>query len=216
MTCFNAKTFLLTALILAGSAGMTGASADCRDVVRDTEGQIVHSSNGQCVRTQWTSDRDACAPQYVAQQTVTQQRQERHETRTAEGLTQEDRTVYFAFNRSVLTPEAKERLDTLVDVLKSNDSIKQASIVGYADRIGSVSYNERLSQKRAETVRDYLVANGYTNARVTATRWVGKSEPSTSCSTRETRPQLIKCLHNDRKVEVEIEYSSGEQAPDGR
>ena len=53
----------------------------------------------------------------------------------------------------------KARLDTLANVLKSDQSVKEAKIVGYADRIGSVSYNEQLSQKRAETVRDYLIAH---------------------------------------------------------
>jgi OOP family OmpA-OmpF porin len=213
MMHLNTKIFILAGLVLAGSAGMTRAEADCRDVVRDMEGQTIHSSNGNCVRTQWTADQDACAPQLVVEQKTVTRRQE---TRTTAMPTQEERTVYFEFNHATLTPEAKERLDSLVNVLKSNDSVKEAGIVGYADRIGSVSYNERLSQKRAEAVRDYLVANGYTNARVTATRWVGKSEPSTNCSARETHAQLVACLHNDRKVEVEIEYLSEEQTPDAR
>lgn len=198
MICLNVKTLLLAGLFLASSTGMVNAEANYHDVVRDTEGQTIHSTNGNCVRTKWITNQDCCCdgqPQYVAQQ-----------TRSAVELTQEERTVYFQFNRSVLSPGTKRRLDTLVNVLKSNQSVKEAKIVGYADRIGSVSYNDRLSQKRAETVRDYLIANGYTNARVTETRWVGESEPSTNCSASEARPQLIECLQKDRRVEVEIEY----------
>lgn len=195
MTGLSAKLLVLTALLLVGSAGMTSAAADCRDVVRDTEGQIVHSTDGNCVRTTWMTDQDLCGPRCAKQW---------HGTRVA--LTQEERTVYFAFNRATLSPEAKERLDTLAEVLKSDQSVKEAKVVGYADRIGSVSYNDRLSQKRAEAVRDYLITRGYTNARVTETRWVGKSKPSTNCPATEKRPQLIECLQRDRRVEVEIEY----------
>jgi outer membrane protein OmpA-like peptidoglycan-associated protein len=209
MTYLNSKILMLTGLALVGSAGIANAEADYRDVVRDTGGQIVHSSNGNCVRTKWLTDQDLCAPQRLAQRTVSQ----RQETRTALGLTQDERTVYFNFNRAALSPEAKGRLDTLANVLKSDQSVKEAMIVGHADRIGSVSYNERLSQKRAETVRDYLVANGYTDARVTETRWVGKSEPTTNCPTAQPRAQMIKCLQNDRRVEVEIGYRQAGQTP---
>jgi OOP family OmpA-OmpF porin len=166
------------------------------------------------VRTKWLTDRDYCAPQRVTQQqrvvqkTVTPPQQ----MRTVASFTREERTVYFQFDRSALLPEAKERLDTLSTSLKADKSVKEAKIVGFADRIGSEAYNERLSQKRAETVRDYLIANGYTNARVTETRWVGESQPSTECPAA-TRTKLIACLQNDRRVEVEIGYVQEGQMP---
>jgi outer membrane protein OmpA-like peptidoglycan-associated protein len=206
MTYRNTKIFLLTALVLTGAAGLARAEANYHDVVRDSEDQIVYDSFGSCVRTKWMVDRDACAPQVMAQQTVKQQ------IRRTVALTQEDRTVYFAFDHASLSPEAKDRLNTLVNALKSNESVKEARVVGYADRIGSVAYNQRLSQKRAETVRDYLIANGYTDARVTETRWVGKSEPSTNCPAAAVSAQLIECLHNDRRVEVEIGYKDDRQS----
>ncbi len=210
MTYLNPKILMLTGLILVGSAGMAKAEIDYHAVVHTTDGQVVHSTDGQCVRSSSETGQDVCAPRQVAvqqttrrvvQQTVTQQ-----PVRAAATLTQEERTVYFQFNRAALSPESKQHLGTLANVLKADESVKEAKIVGYADRIGSASYNEKLSQKRAETVRDYLVANGYTNARVTETRWVGESEPSTSCPA-EKRSKLIECLHNDRKVEVEIGYT---------
>src|SRR5277367_2332846 len=102
MTCLNPSIFILAGLVLAGSAGMTSAQADCHDVVRDMEGQTVHSSNGNCVRTQWTADQDVCGSQHVVQQTTVGHWQE---TRTVSVPTQEERTVYFEFNRAALTPE---------------------------------------------------------------------------------------------------------------
>ena len=65
-------------------------------------------------------------------------------------------------------------------------------------------------------MRDYLIAKGTTNASVTATRWVGESEPSTNCPATHNRAQLITCLHNDRRVEVNIEYADHVQEPDAR
>jgi OOP family OmpA-OmpF porin len=206
MSRLNGNILMLAGLILIGAVSVARAEADNHAVVRDTEDQIVHSTNGNCVRTKWLNSRDLCAPELlIQQQDKREEIKKKQEARKAASLTREERTVYFDFDRSILSPAGKERLDTLVNVLKSDQSVKDAKIVGYADRIGSVSYNQRLSQKRATTVLNYLIANGYTNARVTETRWVGKSEPSTSCPAGKARSELIACLQNDRRVEVEIE-----------
>ena len=216
MTCRNAKILMLTAgAVFIGSCGMARAEADYRDVVRDSEGEIVHLENGTCVRTKWLTDRDLCAPQVVVAERQ-EKRAEQPVVRPVAEFSQEERTVYFSFDRFFLSSDARQRLDTLVSSLKSDRSVKSARIVGYADRIGSVSYNERLSQKRAETVRDYLIENDYTNASVTETRWVGKSQPSTNCAAGQGRTKLIACLQNDRRVEVEIEYIHEEPTPDTR
>lgn len=200
MACCNRRMLILSVLVLVASSHGVHAQMDPRDVVRDTEGQIVHATNGTCVRTKWLNDRDICAPQpVVVQETVTQ--------RTAAALTQEERTVYFEFDHSDLTQTAKDRLDTLADVLKSDQTVKEAKIVGYADRIGTASYNKRLSQKRAETVRSYLTSRGYLNARSIETRWVGKSKPATHCPPMKARTKLIQCLQDDRRVEVEIVFN---------
>ena len=57
-------------------------------------------------------------------------------------------------------------------------------------------------------MRDYLIARGYTNASVTKTRWVGKSEPITSCSKKLPHKKLVECLHADRRVQIEIVYKT--------
>ena len=213
MTYLNAKILILTGTLFIGSYGMAHAEVDYRDVVHDTNGRIVHLQNGTCVRTKWVTDKDACAPiQRIAPKPAPQIKT----SHTVLDLTQEDRTVYFKFNLSGLSDDTKQHLNTLARVLKSNESIKEAKIVGFADRIGSIDYNQKLSQKRAETVRDYLITQGYTPASVTETRWVGESEPSTNCPAMKNRTQLIRCLHNDRRVEVEVEYLDQEQIPNAR
>jgi len=189
------KLLATTALLLATTAcGYDGTMApytsDNHDVVRDSNGQIVHSTNGNCVRTQWLSDTDACP--------------------MGNEIVQAEKIVFFEFNRSNLTPKAQSDLNALAQALKANQTVKEVKIVGYADRIGSSAYNEKLSQKRAETVRNYLLAKGYANARVVDVRWVGESKPSTNCPAKASRAKQISCLKGDRRVEVEVEYLNKE------
>ena len=210
MAYSKARLLIMAGAILAGSAGAAYADNDNRDVLRSTNGEIVRSSNGNCVRTNWMTGQDACAPPVLmVQNTVVQES-------AAARLTQEQRTVYFNFNRYDLTPESTARLDTLVNVLKADKTVKEAKIVGYADRIGSAAYNDKLSQERAQSVLSYLVNNGYTNASVTETHWVGKSQPITNCPPMSSRNKLIACLQNDRRVEVDIVFFDNGAASGGQ
>jgi OOP family OmpA-OmpF porin len=155
--------------------------------VKDNRGQAVRTREGLCVITRWEGFDASCdAVRRV--------------------IALEDRTVYFEFNDSTLTPEARGKLDSLVTILKSDKEIQSVSIVGYADRIGSRAYNEKLSRKRAVSVKEYLASQGYLNASVTKVRWVGKSKPSADCTGKLGRQELIACLSPDRKVEVEVNY----------
>ncbi len=164
--------------------------ADYYKPVRDLRGNVVRSTNGNCVLTRQEGFGPECGG-----------------LRKHVEIALEDRTVYFAFNDSSLTDEAKSKLDSLAGILRNEQDVKSLSIVGYADRIGSVSYNQALSRKRALTVRDYLVAQGMTNVNVAKTRWVGKSKPSTNCAGDKKTNDLIACLAPDRKVEVEVNYA---------
>lgn len=183
---------LVLASLLTFSAVPAQAHADEGLVVKDKRGNAVRLSNGHCVRTKFDGvNREDCNG--------------RRE------IAIEDRTVYFNFNDSSLTDEAKAKLDSLVEILKSDNEIKSVSIVGYADRIGSVAYNEKLSKKRAMTVKQYLATQGYLNAKITKTRWVGKSKPSVKCAGSKSG-EVIACLAPDRKVEVEINYAGEKKA----
>jgi OOP family OmpA-OmpF porin len=68
--------------------------------------------------------------------------------------------VNFEFNKSSLTPEAKEILEQAVAVLKDVDGIVEVRVEGHTDSIGSEAYNLKLSQNRAQSVVDYLVSRG--------------------------------------------------------
>lgn len=187
-------------------------AADDFDTVRHGDGSkgIVVNSFGKCVRTKWQAGNDECAPpappapkpEPVAAPAPKPAPQPRIEIR------KEDRTALFEFNKSDLTDEAKQVLGSLATKLKADDQVKQARIVGYADRIGSDKDNEALSQRRADSVREYLIAQGFVKLGETETRWLGESTPATQCDEKLKRKELIECLAPDRRVEVEIDYET--------
>lgn len=191
---------LLVALAWAPVA-MSQEGYDNRDVVRDTAGDIVHSTDGNCVRTEWETDGDACAPKVVKEEPPRQP-----VVRRARQLAEEERTVYFDFNKANIRPEEAAKLNNLADILKSDNEVKSVHIVGYADRMGSASYNETLSKHRAKDVENYLHQRDYLNTSLAKVRWLGKSESITQCSSKLKRNALIACLARDRRVVVEIDY----------
>lgn len=72
--------------------------------------------------------------------------------------------VLFNFNKATLKPEGQQALDQLYTQLSNMDPKDGSAVVlGYTDRIGSEQYNQKLSEKRAQSVVDYLVAKGITH-----------------------------------------------------
>lgn len=110
----------------------------------------------------------------------------------------------FDFDKAVLRSDGKEKLDDLVDKLKAVD-VQTIIDIGYTDRIGSKAYNLKLSDRRAETVKAYLVSKDVAADRILA-KGKGKENPVTrpgQCKGHVSR-KLIKCLQPDRRVEVEV------------
>src|SRR5260363_15457 len=69
----------------------------------------------------------------------------------------------FAFDRADLSTspsERREKLDQLAQDVQQVDTVKQLTITGYTDRLGSAAYNLRLSERRAQAVKHYLAARG--------------------------------------------------------
>jgi outer membrane protein OmpA-like peptidoglycan-associated protein len=173
-------------------------------VVRDERGNVVHAiKSGSCVRTSWVDGQDVCAPQTTVAYTPPQIVQQRVEV-----LTSDEKKVFFPFNSSELTPEAKARLDTVATKLSASEIVKGASIVGYADRIGSNNYNQSLSERRAKAVQDYLAGRGYVSTQVARVRALGESAPITHCHQGLKRSDAIQCLRADRRVELELQYAT--------
>ncbi|MQA22046.1 OmpA family protein [Rugamonas rivuli] len=109
-------------------------------------------------------------------------------------------TELFGFDSAKLNPN-QPKLDDIANVLNTNSSIDNVVISGYADRLGSDKYNQKLSERRAQSVKEYLVGKGVAANRLNA---VGKGEanPIVQCNNKK-RADLIKCLEPNRRVEVE-------------
>ncbi|HAG2475545.1 TPA: porin OmpA [Salmonella enterica] len=114
--------------------------------------------------------------------------------------------VLFNFNKSTLKPEGQQALDQLYSQLSNLDP-KDGSVVvlGFTDRIGSDAYNQGLSEKRAQSVVDYLISKGIPSDKISA-RGMGESNPVTgnTCDNVKPRAALIDCLAPDRRVEIEV------------
>ena len=113
-------------------------------------------------------------------------------------------TELFEFNQAVLTAAAKDKLDKEV-VAKAKDfqSVALVHVDGHADRLGSAQYNQKLSEKRADAVRAYLVSKGFDGSKV-ETLGSGKTNPVKGCPDTKDRKSLIECLAPNRRVVVEV------------
>ena len=108
--------------------------------------------------------------------------------------------VLFAFNKADLTPQAAPRLDKLAGFLRQFPD-RRLLIEGYTDSVGSDGYNQELSQRRAQSVRDALVQRGVDTSRITA-RGYGKAHPVADNASPEGRAM-------NRRVEIVIADDKG-------
>jgi len=103
--------------------------------------------------------------------------------------------AFFDFDKSVLKPEGKAKLDDLASKIKSIN-LEVIIAVGHTDSVGSVAYNQKLSVRRAEAVKAYLVSKGIERNRI-YTEGKGKSQPVADNKTAQGRAK-------NRRVELEV------------
>ena len=115
----------------------------------------------------------------------------------------------FDFDKSVIKPAAKGKLDDLVGKIKGIN-LEVAIAIGHADRIGSDAYNNKLSLRRADSVKAYLVSKGIPANRI-YTEGKGEKQPVKDCPAMKDRKKLIECLQPNRRVEVEVVGTRGKK-----
>jgi outer membrane protein OmpA-like peptidoglycan-associated protein len=108
--------------------------------------------------------------------------------------------VLFAFNKAELSAQAAPRLDKLANFLKQFPD-RKLLIEGYTDSVGGDSYNQSLSERRAQSVRDALVQRGVDSSRITALGY-GKAHPVADNASPEGRAM-------NRRVEIIITDDKG-------
>ncbi|MGB9152544.1 MAG: OmpA family protein [Alphaproteobacteria bacterium] len=176
-------------------------------ILYSTNGTPVLTKDGTCVTTRWEGGESCEAAKAAAGEACS------HVERDME------KTVYFDFNKSTLTAEAKRHLDHLAAKLGGGEgkegkmdkhhhhhehmSAQTITVVGFADRLGNAAYNEKLALKRAQAVRAYLVSKGIKTKKIEV-RSLGKTEPRADCPADLPRAKLINCLREDRRVEIEV------------
>ena len=110
-------------------------------------------------------------------------------------------TVNFDFDRYVIRPDSRTKLDDLVGKLR-NVTLEVVIAVGHADRLGGDAYNMKLSVRRADSVKAYLVSKGIAASRV-YTEGKGERQPVKECKGDKKTKELIACLEPNRRVDME-------------
>lgn len=221
---------------LSAAADNVPASRN-RGYVVDSRADVVRSGQGMCVRSgEWTPALAAaaaacrdCTPELcpVRAAALPPPRVAAAEPAPAAPPPREPQRfslaadTLFDFDKAELKPEGKSLLDALVaDIAGMN--YERIAITGHADRIGSDDYNQRLSERRAMAVREYLLGanrtaagtlRGYTGGEMPidpqkiSAGGVGEAEPVTQadeCVGNKATRALIECLQPDRRVEIEV------------
>ena len=103
--------------------------------------------------------------------------------------------AFFDFDKSVIKPAGKQKLDDLISKIK-DINLEVIIAVGHTDSVGSDSYNQKLSVRRSEAVKAYLVSKGIEKNRV-YTEGKGEKQPVADNKTAEGRAK-------NRRVEIEV------------
>ncbi len=112
----------------------------------------------------------------------------------------------FSFDRSEIGPQGKVALDQFAREL-AGTHFDAIIVEGHTDRLGSQDYNQKLSMRRAEAVKNYLISAGNVDAGRISAVGKGEAQPLTKTEDcRGTKPnaKLIACLQPDRRVDVEV------------
>jgi OOP family OmpA-OmpF porin len=114
----------------------------------------------------------------------------------------------FGFNQATLTKTAREALDkNVIAKLGGCASISSVIVTGHTDRLGTQAYNQKLSEKRAESVLAYLQSKGVKADHVD-TMGAGKTQPIQSCDDKLGHKKLVACLAPNRRVTVDVKGSA--------
>ena len=103
--------------------------------------------------------------------------------------------VLFDFDKSNIKPEAGAILDRLVAFMNENKD-KRAALSGHTDSIGTPAYNQKLSERRVNSVKDYVVKKGVNSGRISG-QGFGESKPIADNKTKEGRAK-------NRRVEIKV------------
>lgn len=182
------KSMIASAMLVAGTS-FAGAQ-QLEDLTSNADTQILVKNNfGECVTV--TANRNLVGCGVVEEKPV---------EKITEVVTQNvslSGDAYFNFDKYDLKPEGKEAIQKLAQELNQRGAAVQSiTVVGNTDSVGSDVYNQKLSERRAASVANYLVENGVP-ASIIQSRGDGERNPVASNSTAEGRAK-------NRRVDIQI------------
>ena len=213
---------MMISILAIASAGLSGMSyADEMTkygYMVDSSGEVVRSGSGLCWHTSYWTPADAIAecdpvPKKQAMPVISQA-----EKPVARPVAPRKAVAppiilktdaLFDYNKSDIRERGKVRLDTqVVEEIKGYAQVGVVLVTGHADIIGNDDYNQKLSQRRADAVKEFLVEEGIDSNRI-ETAAKGSSEPLVSCDevkgkVNRYNKELIECLQPNRRVVVEV------------
>ncbi|URM27917.1 OmpA family protein [Pseudomonas frederiksbergensis] len=107
------------------------------------------------------------------------------------------RDVHFQFDSAKLTPADKDVLSTIATRLKQESSSAQLTVTGHTDSVGSDAYNQKLSDRRAHSVVEYLISQGVPRSSFVSVTGAGESQPVADNKTADGRAM-------NRRTEIKI------------
>ena len=151
--------------------------------IPDRDGDGLNDQVDRCPDTSGTAENNGCP---ALQQKI------------VETVNYAARNIFFAFSSDKLVGESFEALGTVAEILKSNSTL-QLDIEGHTDNSGTVSYNLKLSQLRADAVKKYLIGMGIAENRLTSTGY-GSKKPVEDNRTAKGKSR-------NRRVELKLKHS---------
>lgn len=121
----------------------------------------------------------------------------------------------FGFGKDTVRPAGKRALDAFAANLRGSQ-FEIITVTGHTDRLGSHAYNQKLSQRRADSVKEYLVESAGIPENKISARGVDGQDPvmkPEECRGTKRTARLIACLQPDRRVEIEVDGTHMQAAP---
>ncbi len=233
MTKTTGALMTISAIALSSLATTVAAQEGVIGYVQDTRGGFIKTASGLCIRTgYWTPAmaNQECDPDLlpkapppaapaaprsaapvapvapVAPAPAVAPRGASVAPVTEKVTLQAD--ALFDFDKAIIRADASTKLDDLVGRLKGIN-LEVIIAIGHTDRIGSKAYNQKLSMRRAEAVKAYMVSKGIPANRV-YTEGKGPTQPVTADKCKKMgaengrNKKLVACLAADRRVEIEV------------